>query len=212
MPTQTMTDKELSKIVCQPNETTRRQLELNNGAKLRYLFFKDFTKEELQKRMDDTISKHGLILYTREEILKKFITALQKDKHFEEYIFTASKKEIIAEAQHFRLKKEVEARMRAEEIARKSPGRDVSIGCTSIDIYAYNPNTQHKCFFTFTPSRMNARNLTITQDIYNAWDIDYTAYAISFGAEQKNRFANFGMEAISVSELLGEDAEKIIIV
>lgn len=202
---QTMTDKELSEIILMPRETVRRQVELNNGAKLRYLLFKDFGKDELQKRVDDTISKHGLKLYDMKTLLEKLKKALQKDKRFEGYIFTASKEKIIAEAEDLCLKKGTEG-------ACKGPYMDISVACKNINIYAYNPKTKHKCFFTFNQSRIIPRHLDTTHRIYKYWDIDYTPYIISFGTEKRTKYYEFEMEPILVSELLGKDADKIIIV
>lgn len=203
MSSKTIPDKTLSEIIYQPYETTRRQDKLRNGARLRHQFFKDFHENELRKRMQDTIDRHGFILYNERDFETIVEDALKQREEFTDYVFSMSVDAIVNVIKKFNMKEDSVKTMKSHftEKIRKS-----------VDIYAYNQATNHICFFNIMNSRQSAANIKSILFAYDQVDISQTFYILSFEKIVPKVYTDLGAKVILVSELLDIDVDKLVIV
>ena len=197
---ETIPDKTLSKIIYQSYETTRRQDKLRNGARLRHQFFKDFNEDELRKRMQDTIDRHGFIVYKEEEFQKKVKQALVESDMCKKYEFASSVDKVSEDINQFTFK---------DAKVPFSPGLVHNIS-KYIDFYAYAKD--EKCVFKIMHSRQSAANIKSLLYLFQSVNKGYTFYILSLEEKVPKAYTDLGAEVILVSELLDIDVDKLIIV
>ena len=200
MSTKTIPDKTLSEIIYQPYETTRRQDKLRTGAKLRHYFFKDFDEDELRKRMQDTIDKHGFIVYQEEEFQEKIKQALIESDMCKKYEFASSVEKVSEDINQFTFK---------DSKVPFSPGLVNNIS-KYIDFYAYAKD--EKCVFKIMHSRQSAANIKSLLYLFQGVDKGYTFYILSLEEKTPKAYTDLGAKVILVSDLLDIDVDKLIIV
>jgi len=202
MPPDTMPDKELSELIYQPYNTTRRQDDLRNGATLRYYFFKELGADKIKQGMKDVINKYGFIVYKKEDFLQELQKALSKKDKFKDFTFTVSESDILEKL--LPLQKEYMTRSKKEgRVARLPKG---------IDIYANSINDKHPCFFDIMHSRQSKESMKKLLSAYKDVMPNSTYYLLSFEEKLPNAYNDLEVEIYLISDLLNIDANKIIIV
>ncbi len=206
MPANTMSDKELSELIYQPYNTTRRQDTLKNGATLRHNFFKELGADVIKQTMDEMIKKNGFTVYKKKKFLQELQKALSKKDEFNDFVFTIDIKEIndkLLQLEKAYSKKTDSYGLFAERLPQ------------NIDIYANSINNEHPCFFSIMHSRQSKKGIDKLLSIYKKVVPNGTYCLLSFEKELPKAYNDLEVEIFLISDLLNitaEKAEKIIIV
>jgi len=195
-----ISDKTLSEIMYASHETTRRQGKLRNATTLRYLMLKDFEEDELRKRMEDTIEKYGLKLYSEEKLKEALKDKLKEEDRFKNYSFEDTVENVVEDIKKSTFK------------SMSKPPRPSMINNIDkyIDLYAYKDRT--KIVFKVMYSRQSAANIKELLYLFNHLDNDYTLCILSLEENIPKIYTDLGAEVILISELLNIDVDKVIIV